>query len=89
MSGIGNDVTFRCCGQRKPYGFCIAWVWKHSVVLNAGHFDFLAPCGAALASRAPEICASAVGFDRSAFHTSFNAAVLSFFNKMLRVGAGT
>ncbi len=61
----------------------------YHVVPNAGHFDFLAPCSSALASIAPAICTSAVGFDRAAFHASFNAAVVSFFNKTLKAGAGT
>lgn len=55
----------------------------YHVVPNAGHFDFLAPCSNALASLAPAICASAPGFDRVAFHTSFNAAVVGFFRKTL------
>ena len=59
------------------------------VVPNAGHFDFLVPCSSALASIAPAICASAVGFDRAAFHASFNAAVVSFLNKTLKDGSGT
>ncbi len=53
----------------------------YHVVASAGHFDFLAPCSSALASVAPPICTSAVGFDRAAFHVSFNAAVVSFFSK--------
>lgn len=53
----------------------------YHVVANAGHFDFLAPCSSALASVAPPICTSAGGFDRAAFHVSFNAAVVSFFSK--------
>ena len=61
----------------------------YRVVPNAGHFDFLVPCGTALASMVPSICTSAVGFDRAAFHASFNAAVVSFLNKTLRVGSGT
>ena len=58
----------------------------YHVVPNAGHFDFLVPCSSALASLAPAICVSAVGFDRAAFHASFNAAVSSFFNKTLGGG---
>lgn len=58
------------------------------VVSNAGHFDFLAPCSAALATIAPAICASEVGFDRMAFHASFNAAAVGFLNKALGVGPG-
>lgn len=55
----------------------------YHVVPGAGHFDFLAPCSKALASLAPAICASAPGFDREAFHMSFNAAVVAFFRKTL------
>lgn len=55
----------------------------YHVVPNAGHFDFLAPCSDALASLVPAICASAPGFDRVAFHTRFNAAVVGFFRKTL------
>ncbi|OEZ97578.1 dienelactone hydrolase family protein [Duganella sp. HH101] len=57
---------------------------EYHVVPNAGHFDFLAPCNAALTERAPAICQSIPGFDRMAFHSTFNASVLGFFNKALR-----
>lgn len=57
---------------------------EYHVVSNAGHFDFLAPCSSALASIVPAICASAPGFDREAFHTHFNAAVVGFFSKTLK-----
>lgn len=57
---------------------------EYHVVSNAGHFDFLAPCSSALASMVPAICASAPGFDRVAFHTHFNAAVVGFFSKTLK-----
>ena len=55
----------------------------YHVVPQAGHFDFLVPCSSALASVAPAICTSAVGFDRAAFHATFDAAVVRFFNKTL------
>lgn len=55
------------------------------VVPNAGHFDFLAPCSAALAGRVPEICESAPGFDRAAFHEKFNRKVAAFFAAALEV----
>jgi len=45
------------------------------------------PCSSALASMAPAICTSADGFDRAAFHASFDAAVVSFFNKALGAGS--
>jgi len=49
------------------------------IVKNAGHFDFLAPCTPPLAARVPEICGSAAGFDRAAFHEAFNLDVSAFF----------
>lgn len=56
----------------------------YHVVPQAGHFDFLAPCSNALASKVPAICASAPGFDRVAFHAHFKAAVVGFFSKALK-----
>jgi predicted dienelactone hydrolase len=61
---------------------------EYQVVLGAGHYDFLVPCSAALASLAPAICARAGGFDRAEFHASFNAAVVGFLNKTLKAGSG-
>jgi predicted dienelactone hydrolase len=52
----------------------------HSV-LKAGHFDFLAPCDTPMHA---EICASAPGFDRAAFHRAFNAELVRFFEQSLR-----
>jgi len=53
------------------------------LVSGAGHFDFLAPCSAALTERAPEICQDPPAFDRAAFHRDFNAAVVAFFRQQL------
>ncbi|HZK88919.1 MAG TPA: hypothetical protein VFC56_02120 [Stellaceae bacterium] len=53
------------------------------LVPQAGHFDFLAPCNDALAKVAPEICTSADGFDRAAFHRDFNTALIEFFKARL------
>jgi predicted dienelactone hydrolase len=53
------------------------------VVANAGHYDFLAPCNPSLAARFPEICESAPGFDRTAFHDAFNHDVAAFFTAAL------
>jgi predicted dienelactone hydrolase len=52
-------------------------------VRHAGHFDFLAPCSAELAKAAPEICESAGGFDRAAFHQDMNKAIVAFFKARL------
>ncbi len=57
---------------------------EYHVVANAGHYDFLAPCDARLSKRAPSICTSLPGFDRTAFHARFNAQVVQFFQTHLR-----
>jgi len=53
-------------------------------VARAGHYDFLAPCSSGLIAAAPEICGSAPGFDRAAFHADFNRQVVDFFSRSLR-----
>jgi predicted dienelactone hydrolase len=50
---------------------------------GADHFDFLAPCDTQLAKIAPIICRSAPGFDRTAFHATFDAEVVKFFKRTL------
>lgn len=55
---------------------------EYHVVPAADHFDFMAPCSDALAKVAPSICAKTI--DRAAFHKTFNAAVVRFFEKTLR-----
>jgi predicted dienelactone hydrolase len=57
---------------------------EYHVVVDAGHYDFLAPCSARLSIRAPGICTSLPGFDRTAFHEQFNAQVVQFFQAQLR-----
>jgi predicted dienelactone hydrolase len=50
----------------------------------AGHFAFMAPCSPQLATVVPRICTDVpAGFDRSAFHREFNAAVTQFFREHL------
>ena len=56
---------------------------EYHVVPGAGHFDFLPPCDAGLAKAVPEICSDPSGFDRGAFHSEFNAAVVRFFRAHL------
>jgi len=53
-------------------------------VPGAGHYDFIAPCSQVLAQLAPVICTSEAGFDRAAFHRTFNARIVAFFNQILR-----
>ena len=60
---------------------------EYHVVPAAGHFDFLAPCNEALAARVPDICSSAPGFDRRAFHATFNQLIVGFFRRTLATGS--
>lgn len=55
-------------------------------VPGAGHFDFLPPCSAQLAANAPMICAPTPGFDRAAFHETFNREIVRFFRRTLVSG---
>ena len=50
---------------------------------NAGHYDFLPPCGPELKAEAPDLCSSAPGFDRAAFKVEFNREVVRFFRQAL------
>lgn len=54
------------------------------IVPNASHFSFLGPCPARLAEAAPILCTDPPGFDRKAFHNTFNDAAVSFFRKHLQ-----
>lgn len=51
-------------------------------VPGAQHFSFLAPCGVL---GPPLLCREPQGFDRRAFHRSFNAQVIAFFEAKLPV----
>jgi predicted dienelactone hydrolase len=78
-----NDVIVPHPRYAEAVRLALPQAPDYHVVANAGHYDFLAPCSSALASVAPPICTSAAGFDRAAFHASFNAAVVNFFSKAL------
>jgi predicted dienelactone hydrolase len=56
---------------------------EEHVVIGAGHFAFLPPCGEALARQAPQICTDDPQLDRHAFHRDFNSEVVAFFKKTL------
>lgn len=58
---------------------------KHDyrVVKGARHFDFLTPCETAPVGGTQMLCASAPGFDRKAFHQTFNTEVIRFFTHQL------
>jgi hypothetical protein len=57
---------------------------EFQVVPNAGHFVFLAPCTAALATRVPEGCPNPAGFGRAAFLRDTNPAVVACFKAKLQ-----
>jgi predicted dienelactone hydrolase len=50
-------------------------------VPGAEHIDFLAPCNGPL--HLPQVCDSDPGFDRAAFHQTFDADVVRFFESNL------
>jgi len=50
------------------------------VVIDAGHYSFLAPCGLI---GPPLLCRDTKGFDRKRFHQSFNEEVVRFFRATL------
>jgi predicted dienelactone hydrolase len=54
----------------------------YRLAAHADHFDFMSPCSDQLAKLAPDICVSNI--DRAAFHKTFNAEVVRFFQKTLR-----
>ena len=54
---------------------------------GAGHFAFLAPCPPEIARSAPEVCRDPEGFDRRAWHRTFNSEVISFFRQQLLPGS--
>jgi predicted dienelactone hydrolase len=87
--GAANDTVVPTARYAEAVKGALPSAPDYHVVPNAGHYDFLAPCSAALAAIAPPICASAAGFDRAAFHASFNQAVVAFFRKSLAAGSGT
>ena len=78
-----NDVVLPHPRYAEAVRLAMPQAPEYHVVPNAGHFDFLAPCGDTLASMAPAICTSAPGFDRAAFHVGFDSAVVKFFKNTL------
>jgi predicted dienelactone hydrolase len=80
----GDDAILPAPFYVEPVAAALPLPPDLHVVPHAGHFDFLAPCPAALARIAPPICTSARGFDRAAFHATFNRAVVAFFTNHLR-----
>jgi predicted dienelactone hydrolase len=53
------------------------------LVPKAGHAAFLAPCGPLAFAMPRRVCGDPSGFDRKAFHDTFNRSVVTFFNRQL------
>jgi predicted dienelactone hydrolase len=53
------------------------------LVGNTAHPAFAFPCSPVVAKAAIEFCTDPPGFDRAAFHKTFNAQVLGFFREKL------
>lgn len=51
---------------------------------GAGHYVFLAPCSAALAKDAPQICVDPPGIDRAAVHRRIGEDAAAFFDRTLK-----
>lgn len=80
----GDDEILPAPHYVEPVAAGLPHPPDHHVAEGARHYDILAPCSPDLAAAAPEICASAPGFDRAAFHARFNAAIVAFFDRALR-----
>ena len=52
-------------------------------IAGADHYVFLAPCTAAMAKHAGEICTDPPGIDREAWHTKMDADAVGFFDREL------
>lgn len=55
----------------------------YRVIPGAGHFSILAPCGPRQREISPAICKDPPGFDRVAFHKTFNTEVTAFFKNTI------
>lgn len=79
-----NDVILPHPRYAEAVRRALPEVPDYHVVRKAGHLDFLAPCSVALTAIAPVICKNEPGFDRVAFHQTFNTSVVEFFGKNLK-----
>ena len=80
-SAYGGDGVTPASVAAVRRNLPVAPEWR--VAEKAQHFGFLAPCSPAQIEAKSEICRDAPGFDRTAFHATFNAEVTAFFNRHL------
>jgi len=79
----GDDTILPSPDYAEPVRDALPRPPEYHVVAGADHFDFLAPCSEALAFAVPVICQEHGGFDRAAFHQTFDRSVVRFFNRTL------
>ena len=79
----GNDHVLPVADNAEAVRDALPTPPEYRVLPGAEHFEFLAPCSPALARIAPPICANH-GIDRAAFHRTFNAVMVRFFDAHLR-----
>ena len=74
------DVNVPTASNAVPVQAALGSRAELRVVPGAGHFSFLVPCGLI---GPPLLCRDAEGFDRKAFHRSFNEEMVRFFRAKL------
>lgn len=79
----GSDQILPSPYYAEPVRDALPRAPEYRRVEGAGHFDFMPPCSPPLAAAAPMICAPTPGFDRAAFHLTFNREVVRFFSSSL------
>jgi predicted dienelactone hydrolase len=79
----GDDTILPSPDYVEPVRDALPRRPEYHVVAGADHFDFLAPCSEPLARVAPMICQEHGGFNRVAFHRTFDRDVVRFFTKTL------
>lgn len=79
----GDDTILPSPDYVEPVRDALPRPPEYHVVTGADHFDFLAPCSDSLAQAVPAICEEHGGFDRAAFHRTFDRDVVRFFARTL------
>lgn len=74
------DINVPTASNAVPVQAALGSRAELRVVPGAGHFSFLVPCGLI---GPPLLCRDAEGFDRKAFHRSFNEEMVRFFRAKL------
>jgi len=74
------DISVPTASNAVPVQAALGSRAELRVVPGAGHFSFLVPCGLI---GPPLLCRDAEGFDRKAFHRSFNEEMVRFFRAKL------